>query len=106
LTDPKIGPKRCAACGHVLGAEQKPLTQLQAQVLKVIGDHVAAQGCAPTFEELKDVFNWKSTGTVAMHIAALEAKGYIRREPKNARGITVLVTFDEIGSIPVETKHD
>lgn len=105
MTDPRIAPKRCLTCGHVLGAQQKPLTKIQAMVLKVLCDRVAGDGCAPTFGELARIFKWKSVGTVALHVQALEVKGYIRREPKNARGITVLVSFDEVGSIPVETKR-
>jgi len=106
LTEPRIQPKRCPTCGHVLGARQKPLTKIEAALLRVICTRIASQGCAPTFEELGKTFRWKSIGTVAEHIMNLELKGYIKREPRNARAITVLVSFDEIGTLPVETKHD
>jgi repressor LexA len=105
MSETSIAPKRCEKCGHVLGAEQKPLTKIEAQLLRFICDRVAGDGCAPTFGEIAKCFGWSSLGTVSLHIEELERKGYIRREPRSPRGITVLVSFDEVGSLPMVTKH-
>lgn len=99
----KIQPKRCSTCGHVLGAAQRPLTAMQAKVLRFLCEVLARDAATPTYTDIAQHFGWQSLGTVAMHIGNLETKGYIRRDPRTAHGITVLVSFDEVGSIPVET---
>lgn len=101
-----VRPKRCPTCGHVLGAREGPLTRTQAQLLRFLGEHITREGCAPTLDEMRRNFQWKSSATPAMHLDALEHKGYIRRGARGAaRGITILVPFDEIGTVPVERHH-
>lgn len=99
----KIQPKRCDKCGHVLGSSQRPLTAKQAAVLRFVCAVLAREGATPSFSAIAEHFGWRSLGTVALYIDTLEAKGYIRRDPRAAHGITVLVSFDEVGTIPVET---
>lgn len=105
MTESAVHPKRCPTCGHVLGASQRPLTKVQADVLRYVGAAIAREGCAPTFAEIAAAFGWTSLGTVHEHLGNLERKGYIRREPDAVRGITLLVPFDEIGTLPMETRH-
>jgi SOS-response transcriptional repressor LexA len=100
-----VQPKRCAACGHVLGAVQRPLTRVQADLLRFLGVAIARDGCAPSYREIAEAFGWRSLATVAEHLANLEEKGFIRREHNTERGITLLVPFDEIGTVPMERRH-
>lgn len=105
MTDSVVQPKRCEACGHVLGAAQPPLTKREAELHRYICDAVARDGCAPSLAEIGQQFGWASLSTVSHHVSALERKGYVRRTPGVARGLTILVPFDEIGTVPVERRH-
>lgn len=105
MSDSVVQPRRCPTCGGVLGAVQKPLTRVQAMLLRFIGNRIASDGCAPTLAEMGGAFGWTSSATASEHLEQLERKGYIRRTPVTERGITLLVSFDEIGTLPMERRH-
>lgn len=64
-----------------------PLTDQQARVLAFIRDNAALY--SPTVREIAAAFGFKSPNGVTCHLAALERKGYLRRN-HTARGIEVL----------------
>lgn len=71
-------------------AARKPLTEKQATVLAFIAASVKDFGFPPTIRELGEHLGIGSTNGVNDHLAALERKGYIRRLPKGARGLSIL----------------
>ena len=67
-----------------------PLTDTQAKILRFIEERLDAGASAPTCREICDRFDFKSPKAATDHLAALERKGYIARDRKQARGIRVL----------------
>jgi repressor LexA len=65
------------------------LTPRQLEVLKHIRRHIAANGFAPTLQELGDALS-VSTVTVFEHVRALERKGLLRREKHKTRAIELV----------------
>lgn len=79
------------------------LTEPQAEVLRFIEERLDAGRSAPTCREICDHFGWKSPKAATDHLAALERKGYIARDRKQARGIRLLQRASGIamlGQIP------
>jgi hypothetical protein len=72
---------------------RKPLTAGQKAVLDYIRGYIAENGLAPTHREIRDHFGWKSYGTVWKHRDHLIRKGYIRHEPQQPRGLSVVDEF-------------
>jgi repressor LexA len=66
-----------------------PLTSRQLQLLRAIAADIRTYGVAPTIAELEQAFNL-SAGTIHGHLAMLEWKRYIRREPYRERAITLI----------------
>jgi repressor LexA len=58
------------------------LTEKQAQFLEFLERYMQEHGEAPSFEEIRKGFGFKSYNTVTTYINALEKKGYIKRPPK------------------------
>ncbi|MDT8420668.1 MAG: transcriptional repressor LexA [Desulfuromonadales bacterium] len=65
------------------------LTQRQQQVYDFIVDHVASHGFPPTLQEIARHLGVVGNLGVIRHLAALEKKGYIRREKGSSRGIAL-----------------
>ncbi len=66
------------------------LTRRQKQILDFIREHVAAQGYAPTLEEIGRKFELSSPATVHKHLSNIEAKGLIRRGSNRSRAIELV----------------
>jgi repressor LexA len=65
------------------------LTAKQARVLDCITQWVQDQGYPPTFQELAQELQLTEKNARA-YVLVLERKGYLRRQPNVARGITLL----------------
>lgn len=65
------------------------LTEAQSLVLKVIRQHTAEHGFAPTLAELCEYTRTKSQGAMTKHVAALVRGGFIDRSPGAWRAITL-----------------
>ena len=65
------------------------LTPRQAKVLELIRESQLDRGYAPTMEELGKALG-VSPVTAHEHVRALEAKGFIRTEPRRARSIEIV----------------
>lgn len=83
-------PNACPACGHVLASDRAPLTLRQQEALTLVRKSIDERGVAPTLRELRDAMGVKSDATVHELLRALEAKGYVRRDPQRPRGMTLL----------------
>lgn len=68
-------------------AEQKPLTERQAQILTYIRDCVQSRGYPPSVREIGDAVGLKSTSSVHAQLNRLHDRGYLRRDPTLPRAI-------------------
>ena len=65
----------------------KGLTDVQRRVLEFMERYASRHGMPPTVREIARHFGISSPNGVAVHLAALERKGYLRRRAGLARGI-------------------
>lgn len=68
----------------------KELTGIQRKILEFIIER-KTQGMIPTLAEIAVYFGYKNRATVQQHLQAIEAKGFIKRNPKISRGIEVTI---------------
>jgi repressor LexA len=74
------------------------LTKRQREILKFILQNIAKQGFPPTIPEIQKKFDFNSPTAVNDHLAALQKKGYIARQPFTSRGIRVIGTNTPVKS--------
>ena len=65
------------------------MTPRQQQILEFIDDEVRHRGYPPSVREIGEAVGLKSSSTVHAHLAALQDKGYLRRDPSKPRAIEV-----------------
>ncbi len=65
------------------------LTARQRRILEFIRDCLADRGYPPSIREMGDAAGLASSSSVAHQLKALEAKGYIRRNPHQPRAMEV-----------------
>lgn len=65
------------------------LTGAQRRVLKAISEFIARRQFPPTVQELAELLGVRPA-TVHEHLGHLAKKGYIRHEPRKARGLAVV----------------
>jgi repressor LexA len=66
------------------------LTKKQHQLLLFIRERMAADGVAPSFDEMKEALKLKSKSGIHRLITALEERGFLRRLPHRARALEVV----------------
>lgn len=83
--------------------KQRPLTKKQKAILDFLEEYHTDHGYAPSFREIGTQFGFTSTGTVAQYLGVLEAKGYIKSYPTQARAIEILEdhTRGRLSAIPL-----
>ncbi|KEP25523.1 MULTISPECIES: transcriptional repressor LexA [Bacillus] len=74
------------------------LSKRQLDILKFIKEEVKSKGYPPSVREIGEAVGLASSSTVHGHLARLETKGLIRRDPTKPRAIEVL--DDEEMNIP------
>src|SRR5690625_4566920 len=77
------------------------LSKRQEAILEYIKEHVELKGYPPSVREIGEAVGLASSSTVHGHLARLEKKGYIRRDPTKPRAIEVIHYEDKHG-IPKE----
>src|SRR5215510_9801787 len=65
------------------------LSERQHQVLEFIDAQVRERGYPPSVREIGEAVGLSSSSTVHAHLAALQEKGYLRRDPTKPRAIEV-----------------
>jgi repressor LexA len=65
------------------------LSQRQKEMLDYIEEFIRKNGYAPAIRDIKSKLNISSTSVVAYNLKALKEKGWINREGKVSRGITL-----------------
>lgn len=68
----------------------KDLTKRQREVLDFICKEVASKGYPPSVREIGEGLGLSSSSTVHSHLATLESKGLIRRDPSRSRALEVI----------------
>lgn len=71
-------------------ARDRDLTDRQRQVLDYIKAEVRKKGFPPTVRDIGEAVGLSSSSTVHAHLAALEAKGLIHRDPSKPRALEIL----------------
>lgn len=66
------------------------LSTKQKQILEYMKSEVKEKGYPPSVREICEAVDLKSTSTVHGHLARLEKKGLIRRDPTKPRAIEIL----------------
>jgi repressor LexA len=88
---------------------KRELTARQRQVLDFIRSEIHRRGFPPSVREIGEAVGLSSSSTVHSHLAALEAKGLIRRDPSKPRALEVLdyrdndrgIDYDAVRAVPV-----
>jgi len=70
------------------------LTQRQRLILEHIQSSVLDRGYPPSMREIGEAVGLTSTSSVTHQLSALEAKGYLRRDPHRPRAIEVVLPTD------------
>jgi repressor LexA len=65
------------------------LTARQREVLQIIEQHMRDRGYPPSVREIGEAVGLTSPSTVHAHLAALQRRGYLRRDPTKPRAIEV-----------------
>ncbi|MDR5703770.1 MAG: transcriptional repressor LexA [Armatimonadota bacterium] len=68
----------------------KALTKRQREILSYIQEYTRSRGYPPSVREIGRALGLTSSSTVHSHLAALEKKGYIHRDPTKPRAIEIL----------------
>jgi repressor LexA len=66
------------------------LTDRQRQVLEFIDEEVRGRGYPPSVREIGGAVGLSSSSTVHAHLAALQDKGYLKRDPTKPRAIELV----------------
>lgn len=66
------------------------LSKKQEEILTYLKECILKKGYPPTVREICEAVKLKSTSSVHAHLATLEEKGYIRKDPTKPRTIEIL----------------
>lgn len=88
---------------------KRELTSRQRQILDFIRAEIHRRGFPPSVREIGEAVGLSSSSTVHSHLAALEAKGLIRRDPSKPRALEVLdyrdteraVDYENVQAVPL-----
>lgn len=84
----------------------KGLTRRQLEILTFVHRYADAHGYPPSVREIGQALGLTSSSTVHSHLAALEKKGYLKRDPSKPRALEILrdehdIPTRKIVSLPV-----
>lgn len=85
------------------------LTKRQQQILDFIRSEIHRRGYPPSVREIGEFVGLSSSSTVHSHLSALEAKGYIKRDPSKPRALEVFdyrdtdraVDYGQVRAVPL-----
>ena len=66
------------------------LTDRQRQVLEFIDAEVRERGYPPSVREIGEAVGLSSSSTVHAHLAALQDKGFLKRDPTKPRALELI----------------
>jgi repressor LexA len=90
-------------------AYRRELTSRQREILDFIRAEIHRRGFPPSVREIGEAVGLSSSSTVHSHLAALEAKGLLRRDPSKPRALEVLdyrdtergVDYESVQAVPL-----
>ena len=90
-------------------AYTRELTGRQQQILDYIRAEIHRRGFPPSVREIGEAVKLSSSSTVHSHLAALEKKGFIRRDPSKPRALEVLdfrdsergIDYGRVRAVPI-----
>lgn len=82
------------------------LTNRQAMILDYIRCHKKAKGYAPSMTAIGQAVGLASSSSVYHQLRQLQKKGYIRRDPRLPRAITIVDPTTEKGPSAVVTPYE
>lgn len=65
------------------------LTPKRRRVLNFIRYHVAQTGYAPSLRQIQEAMGARSVSVAAYHVRMLAEQGFLRRDPRVARGLVI-----------------
>jgi len=68
----------------------KLLTQRQQVILEFVSEFSCNRGFSPSLREIGEAIGLPNVSAVRGHVAALEKKGYLRKEPDKPRSISIV----------------
>lgn len=88
---------------------KRELTARQREILDFIRAEIHRRGFPPSVREIGEAVGLSSSSTVHSHLAALEAKGLLRRDPSKPRALEVLdyrdtergVDYEAVQAVPL-----
>lgn len=88
---------------------KRELTRRQEEILDYIRAEIHRRGFPPSVREIGEAVGLSSSSTVHSHLAALEKKGFIRRDPSKPRALEVLdyrdteraIDYGAVQAVPV-----
>lgn len=78
------------------------LTKRQKEIFDYISSYITENRYSPTYDEIKDNFGLSALSTVHEHITELVNKGYIKRDEKSPRGISLTPKKKQYMEIPLK----
>ncbi len=90
-------------------AYQRELTKRQQEILDFIRGEIHRCGYPPSVREIGEAVGLSSSSTVHSHLAALETKGFLRRDPSKPRALEVLdyrdsdrgIDYGSVRAVPI-----
>lgn len=98
---PKKPAVAASSTEAVVGAFGDGLTIRQRRVLDTIRESVQQRGYPPSMREIGLVAGLASPSSVSHQLAALERKGFVRRDPHRPRAIELMATGDSAAVKPI-----
>ncbi len=88
---------------------KRELTARQREILDFIRAEIHRRGFPPSVREIGEAVGLSSSSTVHSHLAALEAKGLLRRDPSKPRALEVLdyrdteraIDYERVQAVPL-----
>ena len=71
------------------------LTKRQKEIIDFIQSFIESHDYAPSYREIAEHFQLGSVATVADHLENLEEKGYLTKDPNEARSLQLTPRWDE-----------
>ncbi len=84
-----------------MASSEKALTDIQRKVLQYVQGYMTQFNRPPTVREVMRHFKWNSPQSARKHLLALEEKGYLEREDRMARGLSLPGNSSPGISIPI-----
>ena len=84
-----MGMKHTDGIGKGIGEEEYGLTPKQAKFLKFLANFMDQNGYSPSYEEMKQVLNYKSKSRIHAFVHSLKKRGYVRLIPYMKRSIII-----------------